>query len=213
MRKSDFIPDATKSQPAQFRISSIKRLCRISLGTLAGGALLVSLSGCLATRNWVNDQLQPINGRIDNTDAKADRALTGLQNLHLEKRLVLDSTNGPTFKFNSADLSDNAKRQIAGFIQDLQGSGESASAPGRVFVVAGYTDSKGAENYNYALGQKRAESVAGYLVGREGIEPTQLQVVSYGANKPVADNSTAHGRRSNRRVEILVYQEKITAGG
>ncbi|HUA33302.1 MAG TPA: OmpA family protein [Candidatus Binataceae bacterium] len=180
---------------------------------MGAGALLVSLSGCLATRNWVDAQLQPINGRIDNTDAKADRALVGLQNLHLERKLVLDSANGPTFKFGSADLSDNAKRQIAGFIEDLQGSGESASAPGRVFVVAGYTDNVGAESYNYALGQRRAESVAGYLVGREGVEPTQLQVVSYGENKPVADNSTARGRRTNRRVEILVYQEKITAGG
>jgi flagellar motor protein MotB len=37
-------------------------------------------------------------------------------------------------------------------------------------------------------------------------------VVSYGASKPVADNSTASGRRSNRRVEILVYQEKVVTG-
>ena len=81
---------------------------------------------------------------------------------------------------------------------------------GRIFVVAGYTDNVGGESYNYQLGQRRAEGVAGYLVGKEGVDPTQIRAVSYGASRPVADNSTARGRRTNRRVEILVYQEKIT---
>jgi OOP family OmpA-OmpF porin len=93
------------------------------------------------------------------------------------------------------------------------GSASAGSATSqRVFVVAGYTDSVGHEDYNYELGQRRATSVAGYLVGDKGLDPTQVRVVSYGASKPVADNSTRDGRRSNRRVEILVYQERITTG-
>jgi flagellar motor protein MotB len=40
----------------------------------------------------------------------------------------------------------------------------------------------------------------------------QVRVVSYGASKPVADNSTTSGRRRNRRVEILVFQERIATG-
>ena len=177
----------------------------------AGTALLLTASGCIATRGWVNDQLNPINGRLNNTDAKADRALAGLQNLHLEKRLVLDSSK-PTFAFGSAALGENAKHEIDGFFEDLEGSPNSESAAGRVIVVAGYTDSVGREDYNYELGQRRAERVAGYIVGKEGVDPTQLRIVSYGASKPIADNSTSSGRRSNRRVEILVYQEKIAAG-
>ena len=57
-------------------------------------------------------------------------------------------------------------------------------------MVAGYTDSVGHEDYNYELGQRRATSVAGYLVGNKGLDPTQVRVVSYGASKPVANNST-----------------------
>jgi outer membrane protein OmpA-like peptidoglycan-associated protein len=187
---------------------------------LAGVVLVFSANGCLATRSWVQDQINPISdqlgqqqGQLKVTDAKADKALAGLQNLHLEKELVLDSSHGPTFTFGSADLSPNAKREIDGFLGDLQGSAKPQSASNRVFLIAGHTDSVGAEGYNYELGQKRAERVAGYLVGKEGVDPTQVRVVSYGASKPVADNSTSSGRRSNRRVEILVYQEKISTGG
>jgi len=136
-----------------------------------------------------------------------------MNNLHLERRLVLDSSSGPTFVLGSAALSGNAKREIDQFVGDLEGSnGSGSSASERVFVVAGYTDSAGHEDYNYELGQRRATSVAGYLVGRKGLDPTQVRVVSYGASKPVADNSTPSGRRRNRRVEILVFQERIATG-
>jgi outer membrane protein OmpA-like peptidoglycan-associated protein len=95
----------------------------------------------------------------------------------------------------------------------MEGStGAASPATERVFVVAGYTDSVGHEDYNYELGQRRATSVAGYLVGSKGLDPTQVRVVSYGASKPVADNSTPSGRRKNRRVEILVFQERIATG-
>ena len=186
---------------------------RIVAWIFAGAVLLLTANGCIATRSWVQDQLNPIAGRLNDTDAKADRALTELQNLRLEQRLVLnDSGHGPTFAFGSASLTENAKREIDGFFKDLEGSTNSGSASGRLFVVAGHTDSVGAEDYNYELGQRRAERVAGYLVGTEGVDPTQVRVVSYGASKPIADNSTSRGRRSNRRVQILVYQEKIATG-
>jgi outer membrane protein OmpA-like peptidoglycan-associated protein len=208
----DFDRERTTSTTARkYRLPSA---VRGAMWTAAGVILLCSASGCLATRNWVNDQLTPMNAKLNNTDAKADQALAGLQNLHLEKKLVLNSQNGPTFAFGSANLSPNAKREIDGFIEDLQGSGSTnpTAASNRVFVVAGHTDSVGPDDYNYELGQRRAEKVAGYLVGKEGVDPTQVRVVSYGATQPIADNSTPSGRRTNRAVEILVYQEKITSG-
>jgi outer membrane protein OmpA-like peptidoglycan-associated protein len=183
-------------------------------------AVLLSANGCIATRGWVQDQLNPISdqlarqqSQLNDTNAKADRALTGLENLHLERRLVLGSSQGPTFAFGSAALTVSDKSEIDGFFRDLEGSTKPGSASERVFLVAGHTDSVGTEDYNYELGQRRAETVAGYMVGREGVDPTQVRVISYGASKPMADNSTALGRRSNRRVEILVYQEKITTRG
>lgn len=190
------------------RIPCLSDAVRIGFGAFAGAGLLFTVSGCLATRSWVGDQLRPITGQQEKLEAQ-------MNNLHLERRLVLDSSAGPTFKTGSAALSANAKREIDQFFGDMEGSTGSAPAPSasadRVFVVAGYTDSVGHEDYNYELGQRRATSVAGYLVGKKGLDPTQVRVVSYGASKPVDNNSTASGRRKNRRVEILVYQEKIAS--
>jgi len=188
------------------RIAHLSDTVRIGVGAVAAAGLLFTASGCLATRSWVGDQLKPITGQQEQLE-------TQMNNLHLERKLVLDSTHGPTFKTGSAALTGDAKREIDAFVGDMQGS---PAAPGatpteRVFVVAGYTDSVGHEDYNYELGQRRATSVAGYLVGSKGLDPTQVRVVSYGASKPVADNSTRDGRRENRRVEILVYQEKIAS--
>jgi len=187
------------------RIACLSDAVRIGVGTFVGAGLILSASGCIATRSWVGDQLRPITGQQEKFE-------TQLNNLHLERRLVLDSSAGPTFATGSAALSGNAKREIDQFFGDMQGSTGTASASTeRVFVIAGYTDSVGHEDYNYELGQRRATSVAGYLVGNKGLDPTQVRVVSYGASKPVDDNGTRNGRRKNRRVEILVYQEKIAS--
>jgi outer membrane protein OmpA-like peptidoglycan-associated protein len=193
--------------------SRLRDAARNAAIVLIGTAVIFAANGCLATRGWVQEQINPVTERLNNTDAKADRALAGLQDLHLEQKLVLDdSGQAPTFAFGSASLSPTAKRKIAGFINDLQGSStDSGSNSGRLFVVAGHTDNTGPASYNYKLGQQRAESVAGYLISHEGIDPMQIRVVSYGATKPIANNGTLSGRRSNRRVEILVYQEKIVA--
>jgi outer membrane protein OmpA-like peptidoglycan-associated protein len=189
------------------RIARLSNAVQTGIGAFASAGLLFTASGCLATRNWVQDQLRPITGQQEQLE-------TQLSNLHLERRLVLNSTTGPTFKPGSAALSRNDKREIDQFFGDLEGpTGSGSTASQRVFVVAGYTDSVGHEAYNYELGQRRATSVAGYLVGKEGLDPTQVHVISYGASKPVADNSTPSGRRKNRRVEILVFQEKISSAG
>jgi outer membrane protein OmpA-like peptidoglycan-associated protein len=188
------------------RTTCLSNAVRIGVRAFAGAGLLFTVSGCLATRSWVGDQLRPITGQQEKLEAQVN-------NLHLERKLVLDSSTGPTFATGSAALSPNAKREIDAFIGDMEGpTGSAAPADsGRVFVVAGYTDSVGHEAYNYQLGEKRATSVAGYLVGTKGVDPTQVRVVSYGASKPIDDNSSPSGRRKNRRVEILVYQEKIAS--
>lgn len=186
---------------------------------LSSGVLLLSvLPGCLATRGWVQEQLNPLDarltsaegrideaeGRLSSVEAKADRALANFDHLRLERRFVLSLKDGATFSFGSDVLSPDARRQIDGFLNDLENTQDV------IFLVAGHTDNTGSEPYNYELGQRRASSVARYLTSRKGIDPLHVSTMSYGSSTPIARNSTPEGRQKNRRIEILVYKEAIT---
>lgn len=74
-------------------------------------------------------------------------------------------------------------------------------------IVAGYTDSKGADDYNKMLSERRAESVKNALTGM-GVNQSRITTIGYGKSKPIADNSTEAGRLKNRRVEIVINPQK-----
>ena len=185
-----------------------------------GLALLPGASGCVATRNWVRDEISPVTERIAGAERataqaehkaeqarqSAERALFGLGHLRLEKRFVLDFREGANFDFDSAALGDDARRAIDGLLADLEGVEQ------LLFLVAGHTDGAGSEDYNYELGRKRVAGVARYLITHKAIDPFRVATVSYGESAPVADNATRDGRRKNRRVEVLVYRQRIAAG-
>ncbi len=70
----------------------------------------------------------------------------------------------------------------------------------QVFLT-GHTDSIGTEEYNMALAERRAESVARYLQN-QGVNPEQMVLQARGESQPIASNATEQGRFMNRRVEI-----------
>jgi outer membrane protein OmpA-like peptidoglycan-associated protein len=151
--------------------------------------------------------LGQFEGRLGEVDAKADRALSAISNLRLERKIVIDMKDGANFAFNSSSLPASAQREIDGFLSDLKGD----TGEGATFVVAGHTDNVGSEEYNYDLGKKRADAVGRYLVTQKKLDPIRVIPVSYGESNPASDNSNPQGRAKNRRVEILVYREGITS--
>jgi hypothetical protein len=91
------------------RIACLSGAARIGVVTFAGVGLILSASGCLATRSWVGDQLRPITGQQEKLE-------TQMNNLHLERRLVLDSSAGPTFASGLDALRSNDKREVGQFV-------------------------------------------------------------------------------------------------
>lgn len=71
--------------------------------------------------------------------------------------------------------------------------------------ISAHTDSKGSDEYNLQLSQKRAESVVSFLISK-GIPPERLFAKGYGEAVPVADNSTEEGMAKNRRVEMRILK-------
>lgn len=75
--------------------------------------------------------------------------------------------------------------------------------PQTVIDVVGHADSTGPDGYNQALSERRASSVATYLVSR-GVLRDRLYVAGRGEGEPVASNATEGARAQNRRVEVVV---------
>ena len=69
------------------------------------------------------------------------------------------------------------------------------------FSIDGHTDSVGSSSLNQKLSQERAYSVMNYLI-ENGIASSRLEAAGYGEDRPLADNGTSSGRKTNRRVEI-----------
>ena len=74
--------------------------------------------------------------------------------------------------------------------------------------IEGHTDSVGSDAYNQGLSEKRAGSVRDYLVDN-GVSINNVIARGLGKANPVADNSTAAGRKLNRRVEMIVSGDVI----
>ena len=68
-------------------------------------------------------------------------------------------------------------------------------------TLNGYSDSIGALSYNKMVSEIRANSVKSYLIGK-GIKPSRMMAFGHGAQRFIASNKSAVGRRLNRRVEI-----------
>ena len=68
-------------------------------------------------------------------------------------------------------------------------------------TVEGHASSDGSSAYNKKLSEERAEAVKDYLI-KLGLEANRIETIGYGETKPVESNSTAKGRKENRRAEI-----------
>ena len=95
--------------------------------------------------------------------------------------------------FNLAPEDAQVVRQVADFMQ---------SGSNKV-IVAGFCDERGTPDYNRAFGEKRAGAVREALIGN-GVDPSRIQTVSFGAEMPVDPASNEDAWAKNRRAEFGV---------
>ena len=76
--------------------------------------------------------------------------------------------------------------------------------PTTTSLIEGYADEVGSDDYNMQLSQRRAESVAKFLVENFGIDPSRLSARGYGKTRPIADNATEKGKQKNRRINAII---------
>jgi len=109
-----------------------------------------------------------------------------------------------TFGFDKAVLTKADMDQLDTFATSL------TNAKSYIVEVTGGTDSTGPAQYNYDLSQRRADAVVQYLAAKYAIPAHRFYLIGIGKDKEVAPNTTAEGRKQNRRVEIQVLTNMST---
>jgi outer membrane protein OmpA-like peptidoglycan-associated protein len=105
------------------------------------------------------------------------------------------------FPVNKAEISDEAKAMIDEAVAPLVKANR-----GVFFEIEGHTDSTGDATYNFRLGEERAMAVRDYIAKTHAVALNRLNVISYGEDKPVAENKTKDERAQNRRVVIRILE-------
>jgi outer membrane protein OmpA-like peptidoglycan-associated protein len=136
---------------------------------------------------------------MDVQEAKLRQQLqgTGVSVTRIGDNITLNMPGNITFKTDSADLNSS-------FFSVLDSVSLVLKEYEKTIVeVAGHTDSTGTDQYNQALSERRAQTVATYLAGK-GVMQQRMIPVGAGEGRPVATNDTADGRQLNRRVELTL---------
>ena len=202
-----------------------------SLGTvLVGGVFLVgtlALGGC-ASKQYVSDEVSKSNAttekrinevesQVEATQSKVKTHDTKLAELDNATRQALEraqaagklaegkfifslvlSDDAVKFPVNKHELSDEAKKALDTFAERLKSENKNV-----YLEIQGHTDSTGPDEYNYKLGEARAEAVRRYL-SKSGVALNRMSTISYGKDEPVDSNKTKEGRSKNRRVVVIV---------
>ncbi|HEY9340760.1 MAG TPA: OmpA family protein [Hanamia sp.] len=155
-----------------------------TLGTIIG-AVVGGTAGAIIGRD-MDKQAEEIKNEIPG--AKVERVEEGIKVEFNEKIL---------FEFSKSDLSTAAKTNLDKLVAVLN------KYPNTNIEVQGHTDSRGTDEYNMGLSQRRANTVADYLKSK-GITNSRITTKGFGESAPGYTNDTPEGMAQNRRVEFLI---------
>lgn len=155
-------------------------------GTLIGAALGGVVGG--VTGNYLDAQ-----------DAELRRALvnSGVQVVRDGNQIRLIMSGNITFKHDSYSIRPSFYRTLNSVALVLK------KYPRTAVQIIGYASSVGEAMYNQQLSERRALSVADYLVA-QGVKANRLSAMGRGARNLIASDATIQGQEQNRRVEIII---------
>jgi peptidoglycan-associated lipoprotein len=114
------------------------------------------------------------------------KPVSALRDVHFDfDRYDLRSEDAKVLDMDAAWLKDNARTLV---------------------LVEGHTDERGTNEYNLALGERRAQAVVNYLVG-QGVRATRISKISYGEERPLCVVRIEGCWAQNRRAHFLVKAE------
>nr|WP_241634323.1 OmpA family protein [Fusobacterium gastrosuis] len=173
-------------------------------GGAAAGALIGQLIGKDTKSTLVGAGIGSLVGLtwgayLDKQEAALKDSLkdTPVQVAREGENLNINLPGGVTFATDSASIASSFYSSLNEIAKVL------VQYPESKILVNGYTDSTGGDAHNQALSERRAESVANYLVA-QGVSSSRIIATGYGKLDPIATNTTEAGKQANRRVEVKI---------
>lgn len=186
--RQDSIARADSLRRAQQRNAASAQLCNRALAAITAG-------------NY--DQARSLYKQAQSQyagTACADRAATELQRLDAVETVA----QRIHFAFDKSNITDQAAQILQRKAQALR------QYSGFKIQIQGNCDERGSNEYNLALGQRRAESARKYLVSL-GISPDRISTISYGEERPIATGHNEQAWAMNRRDDFVI--QNLSASG
>lgn len=170
-----------------------------ALGSTAKGALIGAVVGG-AAGNIIGHQM----------DKQAEELAQNIKDAEVQRvgeGIAITFDSGLLFEFDSSKLQIESKENLSELASSLN------QYPNSDIVIVGHTDSKGSEEYNMELSNRRSDAAKEYLVSR-GVPSSRVQAQGRGELEPIADNDLESGRDQNRRIEVAIiaseeYVERV----
>lgn len=159
------------------------------------GILALSLAACSSTPT------KPAGSGTGGTDAaNAGASTSGMNGADMnESTLYAAAPKGAAatvyFGFDQYNVDSSYRPMLQQNAAFLKGN------PQRHVLVEGNTDNRGSREYNIALGEKRATAVRDILLA-DGVAPNQVDVVSYGEERPAVEGNNEAAWAKNRRADL-----------
>jgi cytochrome c oxidase subunit 2 len=149
-----------------------------------------------------NSDEDPFKGQLLDTEVRArkvefDEALQSAMSSDIDKIIRLKYVN---FETGSARLTALSRYELDNIVNAMK------QYPNLTIEVAGHTDNTGTPEGNLDLSNRRAASVAAYLLDK-GVDQTRFKSAGYGQTKPIDTNDTDAGRANNRRTEFEILTQ------
>jgi outer membrane protein OmpA-like peptidoglycan-associated protein len=201
---------------------------RMAIGIVLPAVLLLT-SGC-ATKNWVQElftkrqvevdqRFGQVEGRVNESNQRIEGVSTQVGEVRGRADSALDKAQGVDqrltrlwanrhnqkivenmevyFGFDKSDLTDGAQTALLGLVKELKAN------PALIVALEGYTDPKGALEYNYQLSRRRIEAVRRNLA-QNGIQLSRIHSIGFG---PIADRGQPDEKKRRVTVTLLVDQD------
>lgn len=155
-----------------------------AMGTVIGAAV-GGVTGAVIGRQ-MDKQAEEIKNQVP--DAKVERVGEGI---------VVEFKNNILFGFDKSDLTSEAQDNLGKLVTVLN------KYPDTNIAIYGHTDSKGSDDYNQRLSERRAKAVSDYLRS-QNIAANRLTTKGFGETQPKVSGETEDAFAQNRRVEFAI---------